>query len=60
MFHNLCERITETTEKETLSPKFTPKRGWQLPGLFYRNQYLQNKNSCFFLTSCFIFIFYVF
>ena len=34
MFQNLCEN-TEIAERETLSPKFTPKRGWQLPSLFF-------------------------
>lgn len=51
MFQNLCEN-TETAERETLSPKFTPKRGWQLPSLFFdRNNIYKIKTAVFFLPA---------
>ena len=50
MFQNLCEN-TETAERETLSPKFTPKRGWQLPSRFFdRNNIYKIKTAVLF--SC--------
>ena len=60
MFQNLCEN-TETTEKEILSPKFTPKRGWQLPSLFFdRNDIYKIKTAVFFLPAvlCLYFMFF--
>ena len=60
MFQNLCEN-TETAERETLSPKFTPKRGWQLPSLFFdRNDIYKIKTAVFFLPAvlCLYFMFF--